>query len=97
MEGIFGVAEVVGVDLIGLRDLAEVDLRLPIDQGLTVRESKTGRAQEWARPAEDQRDEKAAPDQTLSFSLRWQELIPLSPAAMALANSAWTLDPSPLN
>jgi hypothetical protein len=97
VEGILGEAEVVRVDLVGLGDLTEVDLRLPVDQGFAVRESKTGRAPREARPANDQRDEKAAPDQTLSFSLRWQVLIPLSPAVMALANSAWTLAPSPLN
>jgi hypothetical protein len=97
VEGVLREAEEVRGDLVGLSDLAEIELRLPVDQLIAVRESKTGRARERARPKEDQRDQEAAPDQTLSFSLRWQELIPLSPAVMALANSAWTFDPSPLN
>jgi hypothetical protein len=90
VEGVLGEAEEVGVDLVGLRDFDQVEVRLPVDRRFRRPESNAGRARERARPKEeDQRGEKpAAPDQTLSFSLRWQELIPLSPAVMAFANSA---------
>jgi len=97
VERIFAEAEEVGIDLVRLGDLGQVEVRLPVNRRFRRPPSNAGRTRERARPDDPQNDGyDAASVQTLSFSLRGLATDPLSPADMAFANSASTLAPSPL-
>lgn len=94
VERVFREAEEVRVDLIGPRDLDQIEVGFPVDGGFGGCGRKTGRA-EKARPACDDDlgyDERAEPFQILSLSLPslyGQAAAPLDDVeVMAFANSA---------